>query len=59
MHADINQEVIAELMKNRYIEDEIITKGFFIFEICNDGVSAPAKSIRLGNEQNWRWDRFL
>ncbi|WP_278555299.1 hypothetical protein [Elizabethkingia bruuniana] len=46
MHADINQEVIAELMKNGYIEDEIITKGFFIFlRYVMMGVSAPAKAL--------------
>ena len=46
MHADINQEVIAELMKNGHIEDEIITKGFFIFlRYVMMGVSAPAKAL--------------
>ncbi|PUB28106.1 zincin-like metallopeptidase toxin 4 of polymorphic toxin system [Elizabethkingia sp. YR214] len=46
MHADINQEVITELMKNGYIEDEIITKGFFIFlRYVMMGVSAPAKAL--------------
>ncbi|MCL1667214.1 hypothetical protein M2T82_03970 [Elizabethkingia ursingii] len=45
-HADINQEIIAELMKNGYIEDKLITKGFFIFlRYVMMGVSAPAKAL--------------
>ncbi|HFK5568505.1 zincin-like metallopeptidase toxin domain-containing protein [Elizabethkingia meningoseptica] len=45
-HSDINQDIVAELMKNGYVENKSITKGFFIFlKYVMMGVSAPAKAL--------------
>jgi hypothetical protein len=54
-YADINQEVVEELMKKGFIENKIIDEGFFIFmKYAMMGGAIPAKALgwilnKLGN----------
>lgn len=45
-YADVNQDVVEELMKKGHIENSAIAEGFFIFlKYVMMGVSAPAKAL--------------
>jgi len=59
-YANINQDVVEELMKNGYIENKSITEGFFTYlKYVMMGVSAPAKALGWILNKIGGWVDFL